>query len=708
MMPVQSDATSTPTAKAHNRLIHEKSPYLRQHADNPVDWYPWGKEAFASANRLDKPIFLSIGYSSCHWCHVMQHESFEDVEVAALMNEVFVNIKVDREERPDIDEVYMTVAQMMTGRGGWPLTILMTPQRVPFFAATYIPKHNRFGQAGMMTLIPAIRERWENRRQELLDVSERVSEALQHIGQSDPGDELDQGTMRAAYHQLLSRFDARYGGFGTAPKFPTPHNLMFLLRYWRRTGDEMALQMVEHTLQAMRRGGVFDHIGFGFHRYSTDAEWLLPHFEKMLYDQAMLAMAYTEAYQATGKEDYRRTAEQVFAYVLRDMTSPEGGFYSAEDADSEGEEGRFYLWNIDELRQVLGEAEVNWIARVFEARVGGNYADEATGGNTGANILHLKRPLAQWATRLGMSDRELRERIEAARQKLFVHREGRQHPMKDDKILTDWNGLLVAALAKAAQAFNEPRYAQGAIRAVQSVMTHMVREDGRLLHRYRDGEAVLPAYAADYAFLTWGLLELYEATFEVSWLRHALALTRDLIRYFWDTEKGGFFSTSDDAEELLVRQKEIYDGAIPSANSVATWNLLRLGRLTEDIDLEQMALGISRAFAASVEQSPMAHTQLMVALDFALGPTYEVVIAGRSGADDTSAMLSAVQAHFSPNKVVLFRPEGEWTNIAEIAPFVEYQPSLEGRATAYVCLNHRCELPTTEVEEMIRLLHAEK
>jgi uncharacterized protein YyaL (SSP411 family) len=707
-MPAQPDAPATPIAESHNRLMHEKSPYLLQHADNPVDWYPWGDEAFATADREDKPIFLSIGYSSCHWCHVMEHESFEDAEVAAVMNEAFVNIKVDREERPDIDNVYMTVAQVMTGRGGWPLTILMTPQRVPFFAATYIPKHNRFGQAGMMTLIPAIKERWEHRRHELLNVSQQVNQALQQIGQPEPGDGLDEGTMRTAYQQLLSRFDARHGGFGTAPKFPTPHNLLFLLRYWRRTRDHMALQMVEDTLLAMRRGGVFDHIGFGFHRYSTDAEWVLPHFEKMLYDQAMLAMAYTEAYQATGKEGYRRTAEEVYTYVLRDMTAPEGAFYSAEDADSEGEEGKFYLWSIHELRQALGDAEAGLISRVFEAQPGGNFADEATGAKTRGNILHLKRPLAEWASHLETSEQELRERIAAARHKLFARRDGRVHPFKDDKVLTDWNGLMVAALAKAAQAFNEPCYAQAANRAVQFILTRMVREDGRLLHRYRDGEAALPAYAADYAFLIWSLLDLYEATFEVSHLRRALAFNRDFIQHFWDGANGGFFSTSDDAEELLVRQKEIYDGAIPSANSVAMSNLLRLARVTADPHLEEMAAQLSRVFSASVEQSPMAHTQLMVALDFALGPSYEVVIAGKPGAEDTAAMLSALGMQFVPNKVVVFRPDAQLADLAGIAPFTEHQPSLEGRATAYVCRSHKCEFPTTEIDRMINLLHAEE
>ncbi len=703
-MPNSVEPQPIPTEEQYNRLIHEKSPYLLQHADNPVQWYPWGEEAFEKARQQDKPIFLSIGYSTCHWCHVMEHESFEDPQVAALMNDAFVNIKVDREERPDIDDVYMTVAQMMTGRGGWPLTIIMTPDKVPFFAATYIPKQSRFGQTGLLTLIPAIKERWDTRRHELLSVSNRVSEALRQVGLGAPGDELTEGILDLAFQQLSLRFDAQHGGFGHAPKFPTPHNLLFLLRYWKRSGDEMALRMVEETLQAMRRGGVFDHLGFGFHRYSTDAEWLLPHFEKMLYDQAMLAMAYTEAYQATGKKTYRRTAEEILVYVLRDMTAPQGGFYSAEDADSEGEEGKFYLWTQAELADVLGDEEAEFVSSIFGVQAGGNFSEEATREKTGRNILHLKEPLAHWAIKLGMSEQELAERMEAARCKLFAHREQRVHPLKDDKVLVDWNGLMIAALAKGAQIFDESRYADAAARAVEFILERMVKEDGRLLHRYRDGETALPAYAADYAFLTWGLLELYEATFEVGYLQKALALNAELIEHFWDEDKGGFYSTGDDSEELLVRQKDIYDGAIPSANSVAMLNLLRLGRMTAEPDLEEKAAMISRAFSKSVGPSPMAYTQLLVAVDFALGPSYEVVIAGKPGAQDMAAMFRALRTQFVPNKVVLLRPDGEAADISRLAVFTEYQRSIDGQATAYVCRHYNCEFPTTDVQAMLRLL----
>ena len=703
--PTSLSQEPTPAEPSHNLLIHEKSPYLLQHADNPVDWYPWGEEAFEKAHEEDKPILLSIGYSSCHWCHVMEHESFEDAQVASLMNDAFVCIKVDREERPDIDGVYMTVAQMMTGRGGWPLTIIMTPDKVPFFAGTYIPKQDRFGRAGLVTLIPAVKERWETQREDLIGTADRVAAALRKVPQGTAGAELDESTLALAYAQLAQRFDAQHGGFGGAPKFPTPHNLLFLLRYWRRTGQEHALQRVEQTLEAMRRGGMFDHVGFGYHRYSTDARWLLPHFEKMLYDQAMLAMAYTEAYQVTGKEECRQTAEEIFHYVLRDMTAPEGGFYSAQDADSEGEEGKFYTWTAAELRSVLGEEEADLVGRVYNVQARGNYADEASGEKQGANILHLREALSDTAISLGMSGEKLQEKLETARHKLFEHREGRAHPLKDDKVLTDWNGLMIAAMAKAARAFDEPALAEAAKRAARFVLENLVDADGRLLHRYRDGDAALRAYVDDYAFLVWGLLELYEATFDVRHLEAALALNMDLIEHFWDSERGGCYTTADDGERLLARQREIYDGAVPSGNSVAMWNLLRLARITADPGLADMAADLGRAFSGQVQPSPAAHTQLLVALDFAVGPSYEVVIAGSAQTEDTVTMVRALRAQFVPNKVVLFRPDGEEaTGITALAEFTQHQKSVDGRATAYVCLDHNCQLPTTEIDTMLELL----
>jgi len=703
---MSQEPESKTVEKHYNRLIFEKSPYLLQHADNPVDWYPWGPEAFEKARKENKPIFLSIGYSTCHWCHVMEHESFEDPEVARLMNEVFVSIKVDREERPDIDNVYMMVSQMMTGSGGWPLTIIMTPDKKPFFAATYIPKENRFGRIGMLELIPRIKEIWATRRGEALSSADQITFALRQVSQDAPGEELDEATLKLAYEQLAKRFDEQHSGFGSAPKFPTPHNLLFLLRYWKRTNNEKALEMVEKTLQGMRRGGIYDHIGFGFHRYSTDSEWLLPHFEKMLYDQAMLAMAYTEAYQATGKEEYRKTAREIFTYVLRDMTAPEGGFYSAEDADSEGEEGKFYLWTEEEIRQVLGSEEADLILKVFNIEKNGNFMEQATGKRAGANILHLRKSLTEIASELKMSEQDLQKHLETARQKLFTYREKRIHPHKDDKILTDWNGLMIAAFAKGARVFDEPRYAEAAKATVDFILKNMRKSDGRLLHRYRDGQAALPAQVDDYAFLIWGMLELYETIFEVRYLQTALDLNRDLMKHFWDDNNGGFYFVADDGENLLVRQKEIYDGAIPSGNSLAMLNLLRLGRITANYDFEEKAARIGRAFSRNVKQSPSAYTQLMVAVDFGVGPSYEVVIAGNSQAEDTKEMLKAIRTQFIPNKVVILRPtEQESPDIDRLAEFTKSQASIDGRATAYVCLNYNCKFPTTDITKMLDLLN---
>jgi uncharacterized protein YyaL (SSP411 family) len=688
-----------------NHLINETSPYLLQHAHNPVDWYPWGSEAFERAQTENKPIFLSIGYSTCHWCHVMAHESFEHPEVARLMNEAFISIKVDREERPDIDNVYMNACQVMTGSGGWPLSIIMTPDKKPFFATTYIPREGRFGLVGMMALIPHIRELWATRRSEALSLSDKIATVLKQTSQDTPGDELDEATLKLTYEQLSERFDKQHAGFSIAPKFPTAHNLLFLLRYWKRYGAPEALDMVEKTLQAMRHGGIYDRIGFGFHRYSTDSQWLVPHFEKMLYDQAMLAMAYTEAYQATGKEDCAKTAQEIFTYIQRDMTASEGGFYSAEDADSEGKEGKFYLWTQEEIREALDNEELDFVARVFNIEKDGNFAEQTTGRKSGDNILHLGKALAELASDLNLSQQDLQEHLEVIRQTLFAHREKRIHPMKDDKILTDWNGLMIAALAKGAQAFDEPEYAEAACRAADFILVNMSKPDGRLWHRYRDGQAGVEANLDDYAFLAWGLIELYEATFNTRYLEAALKLTDNMVRHFWDEDSGGLYLTPDDGERLLVRKKEIYDGAIPSGNSVAMLNLLRLGHMISNADLEEKAAKIGGAFSGIVKQSPSAHTQLMVSLDFAIGPCYEVVIAGKAKAEDTKAMLKALRTRFLPNMVVLLNPGGqELPGIAKVAEFTRNQPSIDGRATAYICMNYNCKPPTTDINKMLELL----
>jgi len=690
----------------HNRLIHEKSPYLLQHANNPVDWYPWSDEAFEKANKEKKPIFLSIGYSTCHWCHVMAHESFEDPNVAHLMNTSFINIKVDREERPDIDKIYMTVCQMMTGSGGWPLTIIMTADKRPFYAATYIPKENRFGRTGMLELLPRIDEIWKSRRAEVNQTADHIVISLASIADDSKREDPTEDILKSAYDHLVHIFDDNHGGFGIAPKFPSPQNLLFLLRYWKRSDNKSALEMVEKTLKKMHSGGIHDHIGFGFHRYSVDQKWFLPHFEKMLYDQAMLAIAYTETYQATGNDLYAETARRIFDYVLQHMTSQEGGFYSAEDADSEGKEGKFYVWTHDEIAKVLDKNEVELMINVFNMEKAGNFLDEATGIKTGRNILYRTKSLAQMATDRGISEDDLSEAIESARRKLYEAREKRIHPYKDDKILVDWNGLMIAALAKGGRVFDNAGYVNPAGKAAEFILHRMRQNDGRLLHRFRDGEAGILAHIDDYAFFVWGLLDLYEATFNVDYLKQAHELNSDLIDNFWDDKDGGFFFTPADGETLIVRQKEIYDGALPSGNAIAMWNMLRLGRMTTNTELLDLALQTGSAFFRTVKQSPAAYTQLMVALDFAFGPSYEVVVAGYPQAKDTKEMLRALNAHFIPNKVVIFRPiDEEPPEIAGIAEFTKDLTAIGGKATAYVCVHNTCELPTTDVNTMLHFLN---
>ena len=695
-----------------NRLAQSNSPYLLQHAENPVDWYPWGEEAFTKARAEGKPLFLSIGYATCHWCHVMEHESFEDDEVARLMNGAFVSVKVDREERPDIDGVYMAVAQALTGRGGWPLTIRMTPEGEPFFAGTYIPRESSHGRIGMLDLVPRVAELWrEDRERVQSSASEITTMVRDGLASSTPGVALGKAALDRAYGQLAERADPVFGGFGGAPKFPTPHNLLFLLRYARHHPESDALAMVETTLQAMRRGGIWDHIGFGFHRYSTDRTWLLPHFEKMLYDQALLAMAYTEAFQATGHPAYRTTAEQVIAYVTRDLLSPKGAFYSAEDADSlnaegEREEGAFYVWSEDELATLLGDEDATLARCAFGTQPDGNFMEEATREKTGANVLHHPQAIADLALQLDESEAVLQDRLATIRERLFAARTARPRPLLDDKVLTDWNGLMIATLAKAARAFDEPDYAQQAKRAADFLLTTMQTEDGRLLHRYRNGEAGITGHLDDYAFLVWGLCELYEATFEETYLREALALHRTMHERFADEDTGGYFFTDAEGEVLIARQKEYYDGAIPSGNAVAMLNGLRLGRITGDTDLEREAERVG-ASAAEMLAQPIAHTFAMVAVDFAVGPAQEVVIAGARDGADTAAMIEAVNDLYAPNTVVLLRAPGTGeAPIADLAPFTAEQTALEGQATAYVCEHYACQAPTTDLAMMRQMLQS--
>ncbi|HUF62900.1 MAG TPA: thioredoxin domain-containing protein [Verrucomicrobiales bacterium] len=686
----------------YNRLVFEKSPYLLQHAGNPVDWYPWGEEAFAAAKELNRPVFLSVGYATCHWCHVMEHESFEDEEVAQLLNERYICIKVDREESPHIDHVYMTVTQALTGRGGWPMTVVMTPERKPFFAGTYIPKRD------VQQILVQLSDVWQEQPERVVEEADRITQAIAEMVRAKPGEMIGADVLDRAFANFMERFDAEWGGFGTAPKFPAPHDLVFLLRYGQRMDSPKASEMVVQTLRKMRLGGIYDHVGFGMHRYATDREWFLPHFEKMLYDQALLALAYLEAYQATGSPEWRRTAEEIFTYVLRDLRSPKGGFHSAEDAQSEGEEGKFYLWTEGELRDVLGEEEAVSFSRFFGATSAGNYVEEASGRRTGGNILFLREPLTALAEAEGIPEAEFQEKVESARVRLLEARAKRIRPLKDDKVLTDWNGLMIAALARGGVALGDERYTEAARSAADFIAETLVDSEGRLLKRYRDGEAGLPAHLEDYSFLVWGLIELYEASFETRYLAEALRLTDLMLERFWDEQGGGFFQTADDGERLILRGKDAYDGALPSGNGVAACNLVRLARMTGRMELEERARKLMAAFSGDLAERASGSSMMFAAVDFLVGDAREIVVVGERGAEDTQALLAAVRQRYAPRQVVLFKETGEAGEaLAQLAPYVAEHGAIDGKATVYVCRNFACELPVTDRDKLIEMLESD-
>ncbi len=693
-----------------NRLAKEKSPYLLQHAENPVHWQPWGEEAFERAQKEDKPVFLSIGYSTCHWCHVMESESFEDEEVATILNQGFVSIKVDREERPEIDQLYMTVCQLATGSGGWPLTIIMTPDKRPFFATTYIPKNARFQRPGLLQILPGVLDAWHSMRGELLQTAGQLVSALKRAARSgreragglhaEIGAGRGEELLLKCYRELKKSFDARSGGFGEKPKFPAPHKLLFLLEFHKLTGEEEALNMVTHTLEQMRLGGIYDHIGFGFHRYSTDREWLLPHFEKMLYDQALHIMAYTRAWQATGNEEFKRTAEEIVTYLLRELRDQEGGFHSAEDADSEGEEGKFYLWSQKEAEQFLGKEKAELFTRLFNFQKEGNFLEEATGKRTGTNILHLKHSLEESAEEMKISPEELRELVESCRKELFIQRELRTRPGKDDKVLTDWNGLAIAALSEAGFAFNRPDYIEAAKKAADFILENLRTPKGRLLHRYRDKEAGIFGTLHDFAFFIQGLLKFYQAYFKPSYLKAALELQKLQIEHFRDEKYGGFYLSPDDGEELLVRQKEIYDSAIPSGNAVTLQNLLTLARLTGKHEFEEEAGRLLEAFWEDVANQPSSHSHFMSGILRAFTPSQEIVLVGSLEEERTEKLLGVLRRKFLPGTVLLVRVPG----VEELVPFVAEYGLVEGKSVAYVCKGGTCERPVVGVEEFEEFL----
>jgi len=674
-----------------NRLAAESSPYLLQHADNPVAWQPWCDEAFETALRCEAPVFLSIGYSTCHWCHVMAHESFENQHIACLLNEHFVCIKVDREERPDIDTVYMRFCQVLTGSGGWPLTIVMTPDKKPFFAATYIPPQSHAGRQGMIDILPVITKAWQQRRGDIVQSTHQIMAAVKPAQEPTDMRQIKSSLTERAFEGLRESFDRSNGGFGHAPKFPTPHTVLFLLRYWKRTRSTEALEMASETLSAMRRGGIYDHVGFGFHRYSTDPFWFLPHFEKMLYDQALLLWAYVEGYQATGNKEFAVTAREIAAFVLRDLKSPEGGFYSAYNADSEGGEGAYYQWQHAELEKILSPDELLLAEEFCGAHKEGNVYDEGSGQKTGTNIIHCKENLSAYAQRNGLEIQKISSRFENLRRKLFKARAERTPPGRDEKILTDWNALMFGALALAGRVLGKENFITEAQRAADWILDTLNMPNNGLLHRYCKGQAGITAHIDDYSFMIWGLMELYQATFKEQYLLRAIALQEELETHFADKQSGAFFSTHDKTEDLPLRPLEIYDGALPSGNSVSMLNLLRLGSLTGNTAYNDRARKIGAAFSSQVQRMPNAFCLLMCALEFEAGEHTTITITGKKNAPDTVELQRTLDRIFLPDATIVFHENGH------ISPeLFAHMPDTGGKfpvgkkAAVHICVNNTC------------------
>ena len=700
-----------------NRLIHEKSPYLQQHAHNPVDWYPWGKEAFDKAHAENRPIFLSIGYSTCHWCHVMERESFENEEIAAVMNRDFVCIKVDREERPDVDAIYMNFVQATTGSGGWPMSVWLTPDLKPFLGGTYFPPDDRYGRAGFRRILERVAEAWRTDHDKIVESSVDVLEQLRkqaEAGAAGPALVLNKDALDTGFFVFRRTFDSRLGGFGDAPKFPRPSVFNFLLRYHARTHNDEALQMVLTTLREMAKGGMKDQLGGGFHRYSVDARWFVPHFEKMLYDQAQLVISYLEAFQITHEPVYRDTARETLDYVLRDMRDRDGGFYSAEDADSVIDpanpsvkgEGAFYIWKESEIDAIAGQPAAKWFSYRYGVAEHGNVSEDPHGEFTGRNILYQAHSVEDTAQHFEKPVEEVRAAIHEAERKLLAARSHRVRPHLDDKVLAAWNGLMISAFAKAGAILNDERYAQAARRAADFISTRMYDSKSGILHRrYRDGEVAIAGFLDDYAFVAQALLDLYEAQFDLRDLDLAVKLTEKQRELFEDKSAGGFYGTAAGAADLILRTKDDYDGAEPSGNSVAMLNLLRLAQMTGRADFRESAEKSLRAMAARIMAAPVAAPQMLVACEFSLSKPKQVILVGDPAAPDTLRMLATLHDRFVPNKIVmLVKDDDSRRKLTLYIPVVETMTRHQGKATAYVCENYTCKLPTTQPEKFAELL----
>jgi len=677
-----------------NRLIHETSPYLLQHAHNPVDWYPWGEEALQRARAEDKPIFLSIGYSACHWCHVMERESFEDEETAALMNELFVNIKVDREERPDLDAIYMDAVQAMTGQGGWPMSVWLTPDGKPFYGGTYFPKEPRYGMPSFQQVLRAVAEAYRERREMVEGQAERLASMLRRTASlRAEGGELGEEILEEALGQMRQYFDEEEGGFGSQPKFPQPMTLDFALTQYVRTGNLDALYMAELTLEKMAHGGIYDQLGGGFHRYSVDAIWLVPHFEKMLYDNAQLLRTYLHAWQVTQRPLFRRVVEETIDYVLREMTAPDGGFYSTQDADSEGHEGKFFLWSQQEIESLLDPHT----AAIFCD----HYGVSAPGNFEGKNILSVVRSVEQVAQRFRISEAEVEDALRRARAILFAHREKRVKPARDEKILTEWNGLMIHALAECGVVLERQDALTAAVRAAEFILAQMSQPDGRLYRSYKDGRARFNAYLEDYASLIRGLIALYEATFDLRWLGEATRLAQIMFEQFHDPA-GGFFQTGVDHEQLVARRKDFVDNAVPSGNSLAAEALLRLSVFLDKPEYRTEAGRILLMMKDAMARQPTGFGRLLCVLDAYLSPSQEIVIVGRRDDPATAALLAEVRRRFLPHAILALKePEQE-----SVLPLLQGRTLVDGKATAYVCENYACKLPVTSAEALATMLDA--
>ena len=672
-----------------NRLINETSPYLLQHANNPVDWYPWGEEALERAKAEDKPILLSIGYSACHWCHVMERESFENETIANLMNEKFISIKVDREERPDLDAIYMEAVQMLTGSGGWPMTVFLTPDRQPFYGGTYFPPVDRHNMPGFPRLLLSMYQAYKDQRETIAQTTQQLADQMGRSGQLHGGNNpLTVDTLHQAYNNLATSFDYQNGGIGTAPKFPQPMTLELLLRYNHHGYSERALEMVNLTLENMAHGGIYDQIGGGFHRYSTDAYWLVPHFEKMLYDNALLSRLYLHAYQATGRPLYRRITEETLDYVLREMTDPRGGFYSAQDADSEGEEGKFFVWTPEEFQSALGEDDGNLIGGYFGLTDAGNFE--------GKTILNIPQEAASFSEEQGLPQPKLEDMIDRAKQTLRNLREQRIHPLLDDKVLAAWNGLMLRSFAEAAVGLGRTDYLEAAVNNANFLLDSMMPQ-GRLLRTYREGRAKLLAYLEDYAFVADGLLALYEATFEPRWLAEAVSLADSMVELFWDEGAGFFYDTGSDHESLLVRPRDVFDNAQPCGGSVAADLLLRLAVITGNQEYSIKGAKPIRSLNELMSRAPAGTGHWLATLDFYVSIPKEIVIVGPRADPATQALLDTVFSRYLPNKVVVGAPTGDG---GSDLPLLQSRGMIDGKPTAYVCQNYACQLPVTDEEAL--------